>query len=270
MTATSIRIAFALLLSVLAPTAALAARSDWSPAAQSKLRLLLAAPEVGRIAGGVEILLEPGWYTYWRTPGEAGLPPVFDFSGSRNVADVEVRYPAPERYDDGSSVSLIYREEVVFPIVVTPTDTARPVTLKVEARYGVCHEVCIPTVAAATLTQPASAPADPLAEARLQSFSSRVPNGPEPGRFDVERVVLEGDSLRIEVRMPESAYADLFAEPPSGWFIGQPTFVSRTDGVSTYRLDLAGRPQHEEPQSHRFRFVAVAGGEAIEEEVEIR
>ena len=248
----------------------MAARSGWSPAAQSQLRLLLGSEEGGRVAGGVEIVLEPGWYTYWRNPGEAGIPPVFDFAGSENVASIQVRYPAPERYDDGSSVSLIYREEIVFPLVVTPIDAASPVTLNVEARYGICREICIPMAAAATLTQPASPPADPLTEDRLQRFSARVPKEPEPGRFDVERVVSEGNSLLIDVRMPGSSYSDLFVEPPSGWFIGQPTYVSRRDGVSRYRLDLAGRPVDEEPAGRRFRFTAVAGGEGIEEEVDIR
>src|SRR5918998_4004655 len=139
MTATHIRL-FLLLLSLALPAEALAARSAWSPAAQSQLRLLLAAPEAGRIDGGIEIVLDPGWYTYWRNPGEAGVPPVFDFSGSENVADVKVLYPAPERYDDGASVSLIYRDEVVFPLTVIPVTPDAPVTLQVEAKFGVCRE----------------------------------------------------------------------------------------------------------------------------------
>ena len=269
MTATHIRL-FLLLLSLAVPAEALAARSAWSPAAQSQLRLLLAAPEAGRIDGGIEIVLDPGWYTYWRSPGEAGVPPVFDFSGSENVADVQVLYPAPERYDDGFSISLIYRDEVVFPLVVTPVDATRAVTLNLAARYGVCRDVCIPTEAAATLTQPPSPPPDPLADARLQSFSARVPRPPEPGRFDVEEVAVESEALLIDVRLPDSSYLDLFVEAPSGWYLGQPSFVSRADGVSRYRLDVAGRPQDEELVGQHFRFLAVAGGEAIEEEIEIR
>ena len=66
------------------------------PADESQLRLLLTADAAGQIGGGIEIALEPGWYTYWRNPGEAGVPPVFDFSGSENVASVDVMYPAPD------------------------------------------------------------------------------------------------------------------------------------------------------------------------------
>src|SRR6185503_21375598 len=90
-----------LILALALPATAIAARSDWLQADESQMRLLLTPGKDGSIEGGVELLLESGWYTYWRNPGEAGVPPVFDFSGSENVADVEVRYPTPMRKVDG-------------------------------------------------------------------------------------------------------------------------------------------------------------------------
>ena len=248
---------------------AAAARSDWSDADQSRLRLLLGPGEGSRLAGGIEIVLEPGWYTYWRNPGDAGVAPVFDFSGSVNVADVEVLYPVPERQVDGASTSLIYRDEVVFPINVEPIDADEPVTLQLTASFGVCSEICIPTRTSSAVTLPPAAPLDPLSAAVLQRFRPRVPMPAEPGRFDIEEVTLEGDALIIDVRMPESSYFDLFAEPPAGWYIGQPELLSRSQDVTRYRLPLDGRPRGAEASGQRFRFVAVAGGKAIEEAVEI-
>ncbi len=266
MTATAIRIVFLAALAL--PSGALAAHSDWTEADEAQLRLLLAAATDGGIAGGIEIVLEPGWHTYWRNPGESGVPPVFDFSGSENVAKVEVRYPAPFRHDDGGSVSLVYTDEVVFPLVVAPRDAGKPVTLRVKANFGVCSEVCIPTRASAEV---ASSPApDPLAATRIASFAPRVPQAPEPGRFDIEAVKPEENALLIDVRMPESSTMDLFADPPQGWFIGQPAFVERSAGVSRYRLSLAGRPAGEPLNGQTFPFVAVSGGEAIEKAVDIR
>lgn len=261
----------AILLTLTAvPSLAVAARSDWSQADESQLRLMLVAAEDGLMNGGIEILLEPEWYTYWRNPGEAGVPPIFDFSRSENVASVEVRYPAPERYDDGASVSLIYRNEVVFPLSVAPVDAEKPVTLRLDARFGVCSEVCIPTSASSEVTTAPGRDIDPLSLARLGEFARRIPKAPEPGRLDVESVTVDGDALAIDVRMPESSYSDLFADPPAGWYIGQPAFIERVDGVSRYRLSLAGRPPEAELRGQRFRFVAVAGGEAVEESIEIR
>ena len=259
-----------LILALAAPAEAFAVRSDWVAADEAKMRLLLAGPREGAIAGGIEILIEPGWYTYWRNPGEAGVPPVFDFSGSENVAGVEVLYPAPVRYDDGASVSLVYVDEVVFPLVIEPVDAGEPVTLQAEVIFGVCSEVCIPTRASAVVTLPPDAPHDALSEARLNRFTPRVPRAAEPGRFAIEGVAAEDNALLIDVRMPESTYTDLFANPPDGWYIGQPSFVSRAGGVSRYRLSLAGKPKGAAAKGETFHFVAVAGGEAIEEEINIR
>ncbi len=259
----------ALLAAVMLPTAALAARSGWSAADESQLRLLLTPAEDGRIEGGIEVLLEAGWYTYWRNPGEAGVPPIFDFSGSDNVAGVEVHYPPPLRYDDGATVSLIYRDEVVFPLSVTPREAGLPVTLRLQASFGVCNAICIPTRASSEVTLPAGAQSDPLNDQRLHAFEERLPAEPQAGRFDIESVTAAGDTLTIDVRAPESTYSDLFADPPEGWFIGQPVFVERLDGISRYRLSLAGRPKDATIEGQRFRFVAVAGGEAIEEAVEL-
>ena len=71
------------------------------------------ASSPGGEAGGarlaaVEIALDRGFKTYWRHPGEAGLPPAFDWSGSANLAAVEVLWPAPRRFQDAGGVSYGY------------------------------------------------------------------------------------------------------------------------------------------------------------------
>ncbi len=267
MIAIAVTLAFAFGLGL--PGKALAARSDWSHADQSQMRLLLGAPTSGKLVGGLEMLIDPGWYTYWRDPGEAGIPPVFDFSASTNVASVEVLYPAPERHDDGASVSLVYRNEVVFPLVILPERMGEPVVLRVAARFGVCSDICVPTQAESEVA--ASTESDPLADARLAQFLPRVPVAPRAGHFAIESVSMEeGDALLIDVRTPESSYLDLFADAPEGWHIGQPEFLSRGENVSRYRLPLAGGPDAAARKGQAIRFVAVAGSEAIEETVEIR
>ena len=268
-TALAATLALALVGLALGVAPASAARSDWSAADQSRLRLLLSPGKGDRLAGGIEIVLEPGWYTYWRNPGDVGVAPVFDFSQSVNVADVEVLYPVPERQDDGGSTSLIYRDEVVFPINVEPVDADQPVTLRLTASFGVCSEICIPTRTSSAVTLPPAAPVDPLSAALLQRVQPRVPQAAEPGRFDIENVTLDGGALIIDVRMPESSYFDLFAEPPAGWYVGQPELVFRSQGVARYRLPLDGRPEGADASGQRFRFVAVAGGRAIEKAVDI-
>jgi DsbC/DsbD-like thiol-disulfide interchange protein len=257
-----------LLLAAFLPAPALAAHSEWTEADQSRLRLLLLPGQDGTVSGGIEIEIDPGWHTYWKNPGDTGVAPLFDFSGSENVASVAVRYPVPERAEDAGGTSLIYTDDVVLPLAVTPRDAAKPLTLKVSARFGICSEVCIPTAAEAAITL-SDAP-DPLSAARIAEFTGHLPKPPQPGRFDVTRVDAGPHTLTIDVLMPDSAYSDLFVEPPAGWYLGQPHFVARDNGVSRYTLSLAGRPQDADISGTTFRFVAVAGTEAIEKAVEIR
>ena len=81
---------------------------------------VVVSPEGARLAF-VEIMLEPGWKTYWRTPGDAGgLPPAFDWSKSTNLAQAEVLYPAPRRFTDRSGHTIGYEGGLVLPVVLTP------------------------------------------------------------------------------------------------------------------------------------------------------
>ena len=61
-----------------------------------------------------------GWKTYWRMPGDAGIPPQFDWSGSQNVKSVEVLWPAPQRFIDSGGETVGYKDRVVFPLRIVP------------------------------------------------------------------------------------------------------------------------------------------------------
>src|ERR1700743_1948191 len=114
---------------------------------QSAARLVSAVSGVGalaRIPAGLDITLKPGWKTYWRSPGDAGFPPVLTFDGSQNVAKAEIAYPVPHRFSLFGLETFGYKDEVLYPIAVTPADPGQAVTLKAHLRYLVCAEVCIP------------------------------------------------------------------------------------------------------------------------------
>ena len=76
--------------------------SPWQRDAHSALRLLAGSRSGAVLLGGVSIQLQPGWKTYWRTPGDSGVPPRFDFTKSDNVEAVTVLWPAPMKFDDGA------------------------------------------------------------------------------------------------------------------------------------------------------------------------
>ncbi len=98
----------------------------------------------GRHMAGLSLELDPGWKTYWRSPGAGGIPPQFNWSGSKNLAAVKVLYPIPKVMDQNGLRSIGYDSDVVFPLVIAARDPGKPVTLRAEVELGVCEDVCIP------------------------------------------------------------------------------------------------------------------------------
>ncbi len=98
----------------------------------------------GTYLGALRLTLKEGWKTYWRAPGDAGIPPQFDWSGSGNVGDVLITWPAPEIFDQNGLKSIGYEDQLVLPVEIIPKNPAKPVRLRGEMDLGVCKDVCIP------------------------------------------------------------------------------------------------------------------------------
>ena len=98
----------------------------------------------GRHVAGLWVRLAPGWKTYWRAPGDSGIPPVFDWSGSANIADMRVHYPVPSVFRQNGIRAIGYKDAVLFPLLIETRDADGPVRLRGEVELGVCEEICIP------------------------------------------------------------------------------------------------------------------------------
>jgi len=187
--------------------------SDWAHEAKSEARLIAASGDLA----GLEIALAPGAITYWRDPGDAGLPPTLDFSASDNVASVEPEFPAPKRIKEADGGEAFgYEGGVVFPLRVTLRDPAKPATLKLNADFAVCDKVCLPAKAHLTLELPSGA-ASPYAGA-LRAALASVPRpvGPKAfGSFEARGA----DGWRLCSAHEKGPARDLFVEPPEGWWI---------------------------------------------------
>src|SRR5215467_8231772 len=139
-----------LVVSVLAAAAHAEDSSPWQKDGHSAVRLLAGSRSGAVLLGGVAFQLQPGWKTYWRTPGDSGVPPRFDFSKSENVEAVTVLWPAPLMFDDGAGGhALGYHDKVVLPLRIVAKAADKPVTLRAEINYAVCEKLCIPVEASA-------------------------------------------------------------------------------------------------------------------------
>src|SRR4249919_2540367 len=138
------RIALAAGLAIVAVAPAVASdASPWDGTQRAAVRLIAGAQRNGVHHAGLEIRLAPGWKTYWRYPGDSGVPPRFDFAGSTNVQEATVRWPTPHRFADGGGQSIGYAGNVVLPVQVQAKDSTKPVTLRLKIEYAICEKLCV-------------------------------------------------------------------------------------------------------------------------------
>src|SRR3984957_6191636 len=205
--------AFSLLLSGSPASAADAFSTDWALAAKSRARLIAGGGDLA----GFEIALSPGAITYWRDPGDAGLPPALDFSGSDNVANVEPEFPALKRIKEADGGEAFgYDGSVVFPLRVKPRDPTKPATLKLTADFAVCEKVCLPAKAHLELMLP-SAPGSPHAGA-IEAALAAAPRSVAPKDFGALEA-LDAESWRLCSAHMDGPLRDLFVEAPEGWWL---------------------------------------------------
>ena len=212
MNAKSLVLALALLLPGL-PAWADPFASDWAPSLKSHARLI--ADGAGQ--AGFQVELAPGAITYWRDPGDAGVPPTFDFSGSVNLASAEIDFPAPKRIaePDGSE-AFGYENDVVFPIRVKAADPSKPVTLSLEANYAVCEKICLPARASLRLEL---AKGETPYVAGIAAARAEVPVEKDADALGIEVTAQQGRNWRLCLPSESGAPRDLFVEPPAGWWL---------------------------------------------------
>lgn len=196
---------------------------------------------------GIEIKLAPGWKTYWRYPGEAGIPPRFDFAESKNVKAVRVLWPAPIRFTEGGTTSIGYKATVVFPLRVEPLDPAAPVILRAKVDYAVCDSLCMPAEAKAEIALGA-APAATTDDEALRAAETRVPQRAALGEGGPLAIM----AVRTEAGQPQRVLVDvkgrdpdLFAEGPTdAWSLPLPEKVGGAPGgMQRFAFELDGIPK---------------------------
>lgn len=179
--------------------AALPAQANDLPPGLQSARLLpgWTTPEGTRMAA-LELVLEPGWKTYWRSPGDTGLPPRFDWDGSSNLGQITFRWPAPEAIDSDGAVTLGYHDRLVLPFEVVPEQAGAPVELTAAVEFGLCENVCVPAHLTLTAPPPGNAP-DPAIKAALARVPEPVTNRPACRLHEI------GDGMQVSVELPEGA-----------------------------------------------------------------
>ncbi len=228
--------AFALAL----PSLAQAAATDWVISPESSIRIISAVEATGTgesVPLGLHFQLAEGWKIYWRSPGDAGFPPILDSEDSVNLAALDMRWPAPIQFDEaGGLVTRGYEDEVVFPFDVRLATPGEPLSLRLRIDYQICEIICIPASANLSLDLPAGV-ANPSSFAQfLAKSEEKVPLPPEAaGLLSLYASLPSSGSLLITARseLPfDASPEDTFA------LIEGPPGVSFRSGHTEFSPDL--------------------------------
>jgi DsbC/DsbD-like thiol-disulfide interchange protein len=208
---------------------------------------------------GFEITLLPHWKTYWRVPGDGGVPPAFDFKGA-NVKSIELLCPTPTRFRDKSGEAIGYKDNVLFLLRVAATDPSKDISGEFSAFFGVCEEVCIPAQAQGTLTS--RTPVDKAGLELVQTWISRVPVTTQDLVKTATAVLVDGKpALHLDfAQVPD----DVFVEGNPLHYFKAPMF----DNTSAI-LMVAGAKSVEELHQTPLRITAKLGTGGLEQMVHV-
>lgn len=221
----------------------------------------------GTHMAALRVTLAQGWKTYWRAPGEAGLPPQFDWSGSQNLADVTLHWPVPEVFTSNGMTTLGYHDELILPIEILPLDASADVDLEGALAMGICQDICMPlqTNVAAILSS-----AEKVPDARIVGALNGRPDSAEEAGVASARCTVEpiSDGLRVTAKIDMAAIGPremTIFEPASPEIWVSEAITHRAENMLTATADLVppeARPFDLAPET--LRLTVLASGRAVD------
>jgi suppressor for copper-sensitivity B len=223
-----------------------AAATGWVGDNRVAVRLITATDELATIStldAGLEFRFAKGWHGYWRTPGDAGIAPMVDWSLSENILRDEIAWPAPSRLVIEDLQNSVYADHVVLPVKLFLKQTGAPVRIKASLAYAACSDICVPLQAELTLALPLGAGGTSAEAALIEAARTTVPGTPAAAGIDVVATRVAGGAsepmLVVELRSKEKPFVrpDLFVEG-AGNGLPAPPQVDLGDGGKTARLTV--------------------------------
>lgn len=267
-----LRVALGFVVGALALTATLQAQaqdaSPWLNDGHSAVRLLAGSRSGNVLLGGIAFELDPGWKTYWRNPGDSGVPPRFDFTKSENVEAVTILWPAPSKFDDGAGgISLGYKGQIILPLRIVAKNTDKPVTLRAAINYAVCEKICVPVEANAELAFTSVASTQDNTLSGALNTVPKPANVGDPNPLTIRDVKRDGKSgVIVDVVAPDASKVELFVEGPTpDWALPVPKLVETSPpGVKRFAFQLDGVPPGISPEGAALKFTLTGSDRAYE------
>ena len=242
--------------------------SPWQQDTHSAVRLLAGSRSGAVLLGGIAFQLQDGWKTYWRTPGDSGVPPRFDFSKSDNVDAVTVMWPAPRQFDDGAGgTSLGYKPQVVLPLRIVAKNPDKPLVLRADISYAVCEKLCVPVEAKAELAFASVASTEDAALSEALNAVPKPANIGDPTPVTIRDVKRDDkNNVLVDVAAPDNKELSLYVEGPTpDWALPVPKLVEHSPpGVKRFSFELDGLPPGAKAEGAALKLTLVGGDKSYE------
>ena len=265
-----------LALPVAVPAYADMAASPWQETDHSRLRLISAQSTVGDgrdVQLGLEFRLEPGWKIYWRSPGDAGIPPHFDWSASANLADAAVDWPAPNRFRFYGLETFGYEDAVVLPVKVRLSEPGEAVSVRLRMRYAVCSNICVPHDEDLVLDLPSGLPQSTAHAAKIARYAMKVPTRAPGKHFEIDSVNADGagrDQVLLVSVTADRPFGlpDMLVEAPGRYAFGRPELTLSDDGRRAgFRIHVDAGKSGKSLAGVPLTVTLIDGTRAVEREV---
>jgi len=213
-----------------------------------EVRLVSAVSAMGNLEElplGLEFRLAPGWKIYWRTPGEAGLPPTLDLQMANGAPlQSQIEWPVPKRFNAFGFDNFGYADAVILPVAVRGYDRGAALQIRGQVEALVCSDICVPLAGALRLDL-ADGPAEPSSMAMvIAQFAAKVPRIDAPSPIKIATAWQSGSQLKIGFAATSQPVTEIFVEGPAGIAFKQPVFVNNIaviDVEGDLKTPLAGQ-----------------------------
>ncbi|PYK20854.1 MAG: thiol:disulfide interchange protein [Verrucomicrobia bacterium] len=199
---------------------------------------------------GLLLRMAPGWHTYWKFSGDAGLPTEIKWKLPPGWKIGEIQWPIPlKTIDPGDIETYGYQDEILLMQEITPPlklDVSS-VQLAAEANWLVCEKICIPGSATLRLDLPVASSSEPANADVFARYRRLVPQnwpGPNVATASWSRV---GSELRLKISsemLAKSPPLDFFPLPEQDTIVGHPAVQSRNNNEIVFRIPLESAPKN--------------------------
>jgi len=244
-----------------------AATSEWIDNQGGRMRLIALAPDPeGHIRAALQIEPEPGWITYWREPGQGGIPPQITPAAGSGVMLERAGYPVPRPIRVGPIQEIGYDAPVTFPLDLSVTGKA-PEKLELTAFIGLCKDICIPFQAEYSLPLPTDVQPTSHELALLDAAKAVLPQPPSPD-FAVQghKISTDAKSLSLRLTLPEASgkMPDIYVTGPSGYVFFQQANAKREGTTFSSDIVIGKLPKDYDPKGQSWGILVVDGDRAME------